>query len=61
MMANRSRKTTLTRVYVDDLKEIQQRFPKVTTADFFHMTTKTNPFIQVEAFLRKDDKKKQKR
>ena len=50
------KKTTHMRVYTDDLNDMKLKFPKVSSADFFHMTTRTNPFIQVEALLR--DKKK---
>jgi len=46
------KKTTHVRVYKKDLIAIRQKFPEVRTADFFHMSVRTNPFLQVEAALR---------
>ncbi len=50
-------KTTTIKVFRSDLTDIRQRFPEVRMADFFHMSVKTNPFLQVEASLRKNVKK----
>jgi len=55
------KKTTLTRVYTDDINFIKMRFPKVTSADFFHVSIRSNPLIQVEAALRKDVQKNKKK
>lgn len=46
------RKTKLMRVYSDDYEEMKFKFPNVTSANYFHMINRTNPFIQVEAMLR---------
>jgi len=50
-------KTTLMRVYRDDLDSIRLRFPNVKMADFFHISVKSNPFLQAEAILRMKKKK----
>lgn len=50
-------KTKLVRIYENDFKEIRMKFPDVKIADFVHMTTRTNPFVQVEAILRRNVKK----
>lgn len=50
-------KTTLTRVYRDDLMEFKIKYPKVESADFFHIVLKSNPFIRVESYLRKPKRK----
>jgi|ETNvirnome_2_300_1030623.scaffolds.fasta_scaffold28684_2 hypothetical protein len=51
------KRTTHVRIYTDDVNNIKLRFPNVRMADFFHMSIKTNPFIQAEATLRKNKKK----
>lgn len=51
------RPTVLMRVFKDDLDAVNQIFPNVTKADFFHMTIRTNPMLQVEAALRGKRKK----
>ena len=50
-------KTTTVKVFRSDLEDIRRKFPEVRMADFFHMSIKTNPFLQAEALLRKNDKK----
>lgn len=55
------KKTTHVRVYSDDIVSIKGRFPHVSMADFFHMSIRTNPFIQAEAMLRKNAKKTKKK
>lgn len=52
MVKMSSRETTHIRVYKKDLLQVRNLFPDVRMADFFHMSTKTNPFIQVEAVMR---------
>lgn len=51
------RKTTLIRVYKKDLRQVKNKFPDVRMPDFFHVSVKTNPFLQVEAVLRGRRKK----
>jgi len=55
------KKTTLVRVYTDDRDFVKLRFPKVTSADFYHISIRSNPFLQVEAALRKDVQKIKKK
>ena len=55
------KKTTLIRVYKEDKDFVKMRFPKVTSADFYHISIRSNPFIQVEAALRKDVQKIKKK
>lgn len=52
-----NRRTTLMRVYRDDLEQVRFKFPGVKSADFFRVVVKTNPIIQLEAALRKNVKK----
>lgn len=61
--SKRKRKTTLVRVYSDTKNEIDTRFPGVRSADFIDMVIRTNPAIQLEAFIRgkkASDKNKKK-
>ena len=51
------RNTTLIRVYKKDLADVKLKFPDVTMPNFFHMTVRTNPFVQAEALLRGKKKK----
>jgi len=54
-------KTTHVRMYCDDLNDIKTRFPKTKIADFLHTSIRSNPFLQLEAFLREkryDESKK---
>jgi len=60
-MSRMIRETTHMRVYKEDVKEIQIKFPKVRMADFFHMAVKTNPFLQAEAMLRGKNVRRKKR
>lgn len=53
-MASKNTKTM--RVYKADIEEIRMRFGNVRTADFFRMAVRTNPFLQIEANLRKKNK-----
>lgn len=46
-------KTTHVRIYSNDLMEIKTKFPDIKMADFFRISIRTNPFVQVEAALRK--------
>ena len=46
------RRTKLIRVYEDDLDNVRTRFPDVKMPYFFHVSVKTNPFLQAEALLR---------
>lgn len=55
------KRTSLVRMYSEDKDEILSRFPKTKMADFLHITIKSNPFIQAEAFLRKGKDVKKKR
>lgn len=56
-----AKRTTMIRVYTEDKNLVRMRFPRVRSADFFHMALKSNPFIQIEAALRKDVKKIKKK
>jgi len=51
------RKTTLIRVYREDLEQVKLRFPEARMPTFFHIAVKTNPLLQVEALLRGRKKK----
>ena len=56
-MMTSKRKTSLIRVYTDDLKQVKMKFPEVTMPNFFHISVRSNPFLQVEAVLRSKRKK----
>jgi len=58
MMASKKKRTTHVRVYKEDWEQIKTRFPNTNSASFFHEAVRSNPFIQLEAILRKNDKKK---
>ena len=51
------RKTTHIRVYKDDIEQIKNKFPDIKMSSFFHMAVKSNPFLQLEASLRRKKRK----
>lgn len=55
---NKKKRTTLIRVYINDKDQVKLLFPDVKMPDFFHMSVRSNPFMQGEALLRKMNKKK---
>ncbi len=54
-------RTTHIRVFKSDLDEIRLKFPNISMASFFHQSVRTNPFIQLEAGLRKNVQKTKKK
>lgn len=52
------RNTQTVRLYRDDVQEVKMRFPKISSADFFHIAVRTNPLLQIENILRGKNVKK---
>lgn len=54
------KKTTHVRMYRDDVMELRMKFPKTKMPELLHIGLKTNPLLQMEAALRRNDTKKTK-
>ena len=51
-------RTKLVRLYSDDVNEVRSRYPKLPMKDMFHVSLRTNPFIQYDAFIKKIKQKR---
>lgn len=55
-----TKRTKLVRLYTDDVEEVKSRYPNAHLSDMFHLSMRTNPFIQYDAFIKKIKNKRNK-
>ena len=53
-----TKRTKLVRLYTDDVEEVKSRYPNAHISYMFHVSIRTNPFIQYDAFIKKIKQKR---